>query len=272
VLRRWAIAIVGLLAVSRCTLVTDFDGIADGDPDAASGGSTGKGPTFPRLALYEVSNPKDFHLYPHQQEAAKVHLNVMGIYPGWEESHAPIEEVVQTVKSLNPETKLFTLFAADHFRNVSTGDAYQEVIDKLNTENWWLYESGTSGALLVSDGTDFYYPNPTLFTPRDTCNKTFVEWYAGWAFKTWMAKSPTLDGIYFDRLDWMPEVDADFNRDGRPTSPPARTRHLVSPGMRQFFIEYSQLAPGRLLLEFGWLDDTSAVCPNTRASCTEDPQ
>jgi hypothetical protein len=261
VLRRWAGALVIAAAAWRCTLTTDFGGIADGRPDAASGGASGgKGPAFPRLALFETSNPKDFHLGPHQEQAARVDLNVMGIYPGWEESHATIEEVVQSVKALNPSTKLFVVFAADQFRT-TLPDAYGEVIEKLNAMSWWLYESGTSGAIVGAPGTaDAFLANTTQHTPKDSNGKTFMEWYAHWSHGTWVERAPSLDGIMLDNVDFEPRAPGDYDRDGdteSPTDPLARQWYRE--GYRAYFQELAQIAPTKLrLADLDWVGDSEA--------------
>jgi hypothetical protein len=261
VLERWAGAFLIAAAAWSCTLLSDFGGIADGNADASSGGSSSaKGPAFPRLALFETSNPKDFHLGPHQEQAARVHLNVMGIYPGWEETHGPIEQVVKNVKALNPSTKLFVVFAADRFRS-TTPDAYGVVIDKLNAMSWWLYQSGTSGAVVPVPGTTgSFLANTTLHTPKDGDGNTFIEWYAHWSHQTWVANAPSLDGILLDNVDFEPPAAGDYDRDGTTDAPSdPLTRQSYREGYRAYFQRLEAIAPTKLrLADLSWVADSGA--------------
>lgn len=245
---------IGVLAgfLSHCSLVTDFDGVAEGPADGGGGNAgsagTSSGPSFPRLAAYETSNPKDFDDPAHQAIVARLDLSIMGVYPGWEESHGPVEQVVKQVKALNPATRLFVLVQAASFESVASGNAYEIVIDALNDNQWWLYESGTTN-MVASPYPDQFATNTTLFTPKDASGWTFIEWFARWAVNTYHEPNPTLDGVLVDDDPVFPFAPGDYDRDGTPddeNDAEAATWHRE--GYRRLFDDLRALAPDKLLL------------------------
>jgi hypothetical protein len=248
--KRW-LAILPLSgAVVCCSLVTDFEGVAEPQSgQATEGGSGAGGARFPRLAAYETSNPKAFDDPGHQRDAARLDVSIMGLYPGWEETHGPVEQVVKNVKALDPTTRLLVTISAESFRNSASGDAYQPVIDRLNAMSWWLYQNGGSGTIVPAAVTDQFATNTTLHAPKDESDKTFVEWFAGWSHRTWMVSAPSLDGILIDDLNVAPRVSGDFDRDGRAddrSDPVVGAWHRA--GYRRMIDELARLMPNKLLL------------------------
>lgn len=251
----WIVATLSL----GCSLTTDFSGVTDGSGGASgAGGGSSEGPDFPRLALYETSNPKSFDDPLHQEQAARFHIGVMGIYPGWEDSHAPVAEVVQKVKQHNPEARLFVTVSPHHFRGTASGDAYQEVIDKLDAEKWWLYDSGTSGTKVPWPSADYFATNLTPFTAKDAAGLNFAQWVAGFTFRTYFEPTPGLDGFVLDSLDWRARVSGDYDVDGDLDDANAPlTGQWYRQGARQYLDEMKELAPDELRLGQLQLDDSS---------------
>jgi hypothetical protein len=250
--KRWLGFALVAGSISHCSLVTDFSGVADGPLDGGAGsagsGGAAAGPSFPRLAAYETSNPKDFDDPAHQTIVARLDLSIMGVYPGWEDGHGPVEQVVKNVKALNPSTRLFVLVQAASFEGVAAGNAYETVIDTLNDNQWWLYESGTT-SIVPAPYPDQFATNTTLFTPEDASGFSFIEWFARWAVDTYHVPNPTLDGVLVDDDPVFPLVSGDYDRDGTTDDdgdPQSAAWHRE--GYRRLFDDLRALAPDKLLL------------------------
>jgi hypothetical protein len=123
-----------------------------------------------------------------------------------------------------------------------------DVYNKLNAMHWWLYPSGTSGTPVPASYSGTTATNNTTFTQKDANGYNFVTWYANWAYSTYAAPAPSLDGFFTDNVFVTPNVTGDWSLDGKAESPDATSAQWQQQGYVQHFATLNQLMPGNFLL------------------------
>lgn len=214
------------------------------------------GPDFPRLGGYLIGSPQNYDDPSYQAAISKLDVAVIGTWPGWRKSagSSALDQAVRSIKNQNPTIKVFHY---EILEAIGVGQAaYSEVLNKINSMNWWAYVSGTSGQRVLSSwqGSDgpFYEINITDSAPSDSNGDKWTDWYAKWAVRTYITPTPSLDGLYTDNVTSGPPLgttDADWNRDGTAESSKSQSvQQVYRQGYLRFFGDLRQLMPGKLLM------------------------
>jgi hypothetical protein len=242
-MKKHYLAMAGLLA------------ICFGSIDAA----VAEGPDFPRLAGVLIGNPKNYEDPTYQAQIARLQVALINAGPGWKGwsgAGSNLEKVVAQLKAVNPEIRVFqyTILEQLGVEQGATG-AYQEAYAKINAMNWWVYNSGTSGARALStwqgSGGPFYEINLTQYAPVDSSGDRWTDWFAKWVKRTYVTPSPSLDGIYTDSVSWYPfsQSDSDWNRDGvADVVKNSTTAQWYRLGYRHYFQTLRSLMPNKMLI------------------------
>jgi Hypothetical glycosyl hydrolase family 15 len=204
---------------------------------------------FPRLAGVNYGSPHSYDDVNYQKQLARLDVVLLNIWPGWQSGRVPMETVVRNIKAINPGTKVF-LYINNGERNIAATDAWGEVINKLDSEGWWLYANGGSGTRVKSTfGTTHYIVNNTALGSRDASGDRYVDWFAKFVVRQFASPNPSIDGFFTDNVFWTPRVNGDWNRDGTTDSQsdPAIQR-LFREGFVQHFNRLKGLMPGKYQL------------------------
>lgn len=203
--------------------------------------------TYPRLATYAISSPKDYYTDAYQKQLAKVNVAILAVYPGWGSAQGTtLNETAKKIKALNPNTKVFQYVLGESL-NYPAEDAYKEFNAKIDQEKWWLYTSGTNGTKVLSDfGNSDYILNITPTARKDASGKTFAQWFGGWVASTWIKPNPDIDGIYTDNVFWSPRRDGDWDLNGTSdSSSNASVQASFRKGYAQYVDAFNAAAPGK---------------------------
>jgi len=210
-------------------------------------------PPFPRLAGVNYGGPFDYDSASYQAKLAKLDIVLLNYWPNFKPGGKSFNSVVQNIKSINPQTKIFlytNMMEMEDLTN-SSADAWSEKRNKLNSMNWWLYSSGSSGSRVLSDfgkavGKPVYDTNFSLFGSRDSSGLQYWQWAANWYFRQFYQANPAIDGFYEDNVFWKNHSAGDWNRDGTaeaPGSPTAGT--WIRQAYDQYFKLLETLMPGK---------------------------
>jgi len=64
--------------------------------------------TYPRLATYAISSPKDYYTAGYQKQLASVQVAIVAVYPGWGDAqNTTLNDTAKKIKALNPNTRVF---------------------------------------------------------------------------------------------------------------------------------------------------------------------
>ena len=205
-------------------------------------------PGFPRLGGYNIGTPQHYNDPEYQRQLGGLHIVIINSFPGWEKSkNMALETAVRGIKSHNTGTHVFTYLNVNE-RNPEN-PVWQPIIDKLNGEAWWLYQSGGSGTRVESSWPNNLITNYTMGARPNAQGERYLDWYPKFAFTQFFAKAPSLDGAFTDNFFWKPRVAGDWNRDGRQdSSGDDATRKLHREGMRRYLENLRKLMPGKYQL------------------------
>ncbi len=213
-----------------------------------SSASAWEKPGFPRLGGYKIGTPQAYEDPQVQRDYGRLDLVILNTYPGWEEAHhATLQSAVQSIKS-NKGTLVFEYLNINEL-SPRVGGAFEPLRGKVESEHWWLYPQGTSGAPVASTWANFQIVNYTLGARANASGERYVDWYSKWAFNRLLRPAPALDGTYTDNFFWVPRVNGDWDRDGVSDGKKSSTaQQLHRQGMRRHIEVLKTLMPGKLYL------------------------
>ena len=220
-------------------------------------------PNFPRLALYPIGSNQS---YPTNVWSTYAKFNVVVIGGNWEGWADPNgvqraytrEDVVTGIKSASTIGTKVIQYVAFNETPPSTGAPnFPTWTAACDTNTWWLYATGTTGARVVpTDNSNDYYTNMTHDAPVDGSGLRPYQWAANYSYDMFItgtvgsaSQAPALDGFYLDNVFWKPRtgtggVDGDWNRDGTGDSDTnSATQLSVRTGETDFYSEMNSLLP-----------------------------
>lgn len=245
--------------------------------DAGTGTGTGtdQGPRFPRLGAYPIGGAQGYDASAFRDRARKYHVVIVTHWPGWQTSRSmTMAQVVNDIKTRSTVgTKVFTYVVQNEQpTTLSSNDAYYPVWQKLNSERWWLYPTGTSGTPVASTYPGASQINNTNFTHADASGKNWIQWKTDFDLgfdvvgDSKDAPDPYLDGFFLDNVFWKPRVDGDFNVDGTTDSQSnATVAQWLREGAKSYFDYVRSRWPGGKSLQLGniadWGDPSAVLTP-----------
>jgi hypothetical protein len=203
---------------------------------------------YPRLAGIMIGSPHNYTDLTYLKKIAKLDVAILSIYPGWGGSATAMNSVATQMKAINPRNKTFVYVNA-HVLQSPAPSAWSEMHTKVNNQKWWLYQSGSGGTRVAGSGTSRYVLNTTMYSPKDSSGKNFVQWFANYAVTKFIKPNPAVAGIYTDNFTWKPIVDGDWNRDGKIDSKSNTTVQLwYRQGYRGYLNALGTAMPGKYRL------------------------
>lgn len=205
--------------------------------------------TFPRRGGYKIQTPHPYDDPAYQRDLAQLDLVIINPFPGWESAtNTTFREVVTAIKSYNADTLVFGYVAINESK-LRSGTAFTGIYEKLEAEEWWLYEQGAAGIPVTSTwGDTFGITNYTNFAPRDSQGLRFNTWVSRWLYQE-ILEGAGFDGVFTDNFFWKPRVNGDWNRDGVSDSRNnADTQRWHREGMMTHVNEMRSLMPGKYVL------------------------
>lgn len=129
-------------------------------------------------------------------------------------------DIVAAVKAASTiNTKVFVYYDSEGV--LKTGGANLTRQNKIATQNWYVYTTGTSGTPRNSYFSSTHYAiNVTDFVPPDSAGRNAMEWMADyepswiWGGAEGNTAGAAFDGVFVDNVLLRPRINADFNRDG----------------------------------------------------------
>ncbi len=201
---------------------------------------------FPRLGGTKISAPQNYGDPAIQSQLAKLDFLIVEFTPGWGGGGIAMRNAVRAIKAKNPDIVIVDYCAFDSVPQ-SSGLVSKLLRDKLATQGWYLYRSG-SGGTIVRGGPRLAI-NVTSFVRPDAAGNRWYNWFAKHQFEQVWRHIPELDGTFTDSFLWKPAVVGDWNRDGRADSPndPA-VGTWWRKGMMAHVNQMKALMPGKLMM------------------------
>lgn len=222
-------------------------------------------PGFPRLGGVQNGSPFNYDDPAYQQQLARLDMTVLGMYPGLKPGGMSMNQVVNNIKSINPNTLVFLYVNANELGNSSvTGSTWDTVRSKLNSMNWWLHTSGGSGSIVTSSfGANYQIINTTAFATKDSSGNNAMEWLTRYFVSNYYTPNPSIDGFFMDNVFWKTRVAGDWNLSGSTESAGDATASTwLRQGYRRYFDLVKSLMPGKLQIgNIADLGDPKAVAP-----------
>ena len=187
-------------------------------------------PDFPRLGMIYIGGDQT---YPPANWPIMGQFNVVLMGGGretWGDNRAwTREDVVNGVHTSSAVgTKIFQYVDFESVDIRPAYNIYASFTPIVQANNWWLYQSGTSGTVVTSPGNSNYLIiNQTPWSPVDpTTGLTPFQAAAKYSFNMFIAgtathprnAAPDMDGIYLDNVWYAPDANGDWNRDGTTDS------------------------------------------------------
>ncbi len=204
-------------------------------------------PTFPRLGGVNMGGPHNYDSPDYQAKLAKLHLSVLNVWPGWENTRSmTMEGVVRNIHAINPNSKVFLYHISMEVDDNAL--AHAPVRAKVDQMKWWAYANGSR---VVSEfgrntGKPVHVINTSLFTPRDSNGQQWWEWDTRYTVNTYYKPNPSIAGFFEDNVFWKPRENADLNRDGVTDS---HTSSTMQTWLRQGYVKrfdlLKELMPGK---------------------------
>jgi hypothetical protein len=224
---------------------------------SAGGGGGGSGPdNFPRLSSFMAGSPQTYDS-TFQTYAAKIHIVVLGGgYEAWQNNHGLSKQTVtSSIKAQSVvSTRVFQFWTLDTSTVSSGGAGNPTYVNKVNSMNWWLRDSGGNIVISLFASTDGEV-NMTNGGPLDPA--TGLGPYA-WGAKlandmyhlglypaTGTSAWPSLDGFLVDDLFWKPRQDGNWLRNGFTTDSQndSTVQLAFRTGQQKFFSELAAIFP-----------------------------
>jgi hypothetical protein len=205
---------------------------------------------FPRLATYAIAAPHDYYNAEYQKKLAKLDVAILSIYPGWGVAQkTTMDTVAKQIKAINPNTRVFAYVIGEAFQ-IPANSAWVDYEQKVNSSNWWLYQTGQSSSKVLSDyGKSFYVLNISTQAKKDSSGQNFAQWFGNYAATSFGKPNPTLDGIFTDNVFWKPRRDGDWNMDGKIDSQNDPTvQGWYRAGYRLYVDTLKKAMPGKMQL------------------------
>jgi hypothetical protein len=173
--------------------------------------------SFPRLGAYLIGVPQDYN--QEESQIAKLGVVILGMYQGWTGGGQTPQQVITAIKKLNPNIKVFIYTNIGVLQYpILTGVGY-EGLGPIDATPWWLYESGTSGSMVLSSfGDDYYEINTTTYSKVNSSGQNYPVWRAALDNSLFVTPTPSVDGIYVDNVYWKPRVNGDWTLSGSSQS------------------------------------------------------
>jgi Hypothetical glycosyl hydrolase family 15 len=214
-------------------------------------------PPFPRLGGNFIGYPQNYDSTAVQQQLSRYNIAVINTWPGWQNGRSTtLDQVIRNIKALNPNTLVFNYTLMESLYAVPPpGDPWAAERNALNGNHWWLYP-GSGITIPVVSGPS-YVTNETLFAPRDSNGRHFVDWFANYIVTAIYASAPSLDGFYSDNIFWKPREDGDWNGDGVIDSQNDPTvQSWLRQGERTYINDLNAAMPGKY--QIGNISDLGA--------------
>lgn len=181
---------------------------------------TGFNPPWPRLAATPISN-HNYDTLSQRQHWSKFHYVIFTHYSGWQSGRSlTMAQVMQDMKQRAPAGLGVTPLHFEYVVRNESGTDVSNYTNKINAENWWVYDNGTSGTRSPSGFGNLLYVNNTTFCPKDSNGKSWNTWSADEFIRQNVtgnvgnAPNPYVDGFSCDNIMWATRRPGDFNRDG----------------------------------------------------------
>lgn len=208
---------------------------------AAGSSPTGFAPNWPRLGAVIQSGTQNYELLANREHWSKFNLLSFVHYHKWQSGRSmTMQQVMADMKSRSPwaanEMAYFIYVKYDSMSDsLGTNAAERAIMDKLNLENWWTYQLGTSGTKLShsyqrSNGVSTYKVTAhNQFCPR-VGGKNYQEWLIDLMIaqnvtgNTGNSPNDQVDGFMCDNQMAKPLWAGDMDRNGlaEPESDPTK--------------------------------------------------
>ena len=200
---------------------------------------------WPRLAGTKIGTPHAYGDPSMQAQLAKLDYLVIDFFPSWG-STDKMRVALKGIKEKNPDIMILDYVMQETV--INAWPALQPLRDKLDTEKWWLYQNGVSGAKVDSGFGNAFTTNFTNSVPKDANGDRWNTWFAKYVYKQMWSQIPELDGTFTDNVFWKPRVNGDWNRDGITDS---QNNAAIYPefrtGMMGHLNQIRALMPGKLV-------------------------
>jgi hypothetical protein len=206
-------------------------------------------PDYPRLGMIYIGGDQT---YPASVWPTLAKFNVVyigGNWANWGDNRAwTREDVVTGIKSASTiGTKIFQYTDFESLDTRPNYIIYPDFIAAVNANNWWLYQNGTSGNVVLDpNNPNYLLLNQTPWSPVDpttglspykTAAKYVYDLFVGGSAAHPRNAAPDLDGLYLDNLWQAPDADGDWTRDGTTDS---KTDPTVINGYRAGNADYAK--------------------------------
>jgi nitrogen fixation protein len=252
------------------TLANGFD-YTSASLAPGGGSATTTGDTFPRLAYLAIGGSQAFDS-TYQANAAKVPIDIIGgDWEGWGSSLSYNKEtVIQNIKAQSTvHTRVFQYVDLNELYFTQSSNGFPTYWNEVNTMNWWVYNSGTSGTKTIdaedSTGTKGVV-NMATYTVDPSTDLGPYAWGAKYVndllhLGTYSGKGapvPDLDGFFLDNLAPQPYEDGDWLHTGssQPKGDPT-VGTAFRTGEKTFFDEMSAIWPAGVQLANMGLNSTA---------------
>lgn len=166
---------------------------------------------FPRLATYRITGQKNYTDSQYQADISRFDLRIWNFT-----SLNSMDGVLSNVRALHPGSLDFqySMFLELH----DTFNAHSAYREEVNTNNWWLRDSGTTGARILSPygkktGQPWYVVNHTIFPAPNASGQRWPDAFAVVLKSKSYDLTAHLDGVFIDLFGQKPTVNGDWNLD-----------------------------------------------------------
>lgn len=217
--------------------------------------------TFPRVGGINMGNPYNYSDPTYTNQLAKLDLMILKTYPG----RASWNPTIQAIKAKNPDAiVVFYLNVNERDMRPATGSGWNSYISKMSSMKWWLYANKTTGSPVESWFSPAYdVINMTPFTKRDSAGLNGIEWMTKFYVDNYYKKNTASDGFFIDNVLVQPNVDGDWNLDGKiDKKTDVNAGKYWRQGYAAYFRKVRTLMPGKVQIgNIGGLGDAAAVYP-----------
>jgi Hypothetical glycosyl hydrolase family 15 len=185
----------------------------------ASTQSTPNSPQFPLIGGYLIGAPQTYDDPSYVSGIEKLNFVILSTWPNWTGSTGKtMQQTIAEIKSANPN-EVVVLYQDINELKTSVDAVWNPLLSAINSNHWWLYSSGTSGSLVISDfGGGNYELNTTVMYPANSSNQRYVDWRASWGVQTLYQPASNADGFFTDNVFWEPRVNGDWQQNGTSDS------------------------------------------------------
>jgi hypothetical protein len=212
----------------------------------ASTQSTPTAPLFPLIGGYLEGGMQNYGDPTYAAQIAKLNMAILTIWPGFSSNGMNMQQAVQHIKSINPN-EVILLYSDINELQPSPDAVWDPVVSALNSNHWWLYNSGTSGSMVASSwGNGFIELNTTIAYPANSSNQRYVDWRANWNVTNFATPNPAIDGFYTDNVFWSPRVNGDWQQNGTTSSDTDSTvKQWYRQGYQRYINDLKAAMPGK---------------------------